>query len=111
MQKVFQVYGPGRIQREIWGDGSTVHHPNYVADIRREDNELMSYVVHRLDAMYYSSINAISFFLCQMEAGRLFGGVRHVNPFQFSLFVILAENIKERNSVCRQTAWNCIKPT
>lgn len=65
----------GEFQGKIWGDGSTVHHPNYVGapDIRREDNELMRYKVHRLDGMYYLSINAISFSLCQMEASSLLG--------------------------------------
>lgn len=55
----------GEFQREIGGDGSTVHHPNYVgaSDIQREDNELMRYIVHRLDEMYYLLINDISFYL------------------------------------------------
>lgn len=39
MQKVFQVYGLGEFQGEIWGDGITVHHANYVgaSDICREE--------------------------------------------------------------------------
>lgn len=32
------------------------------SDIRREDNELMRYIVHRLDGMYYLSITAIIVF-------------------------------------------------
>lgn len=87
----------GEFRRGIWGDGSTVHHPNNVgaSDIRREDNELMRYILHRLDGMYYLSITAIIFFSPSFLESELWGaGVRHVNPGEVSLFVILAENIK-----------------
>lgn len=65
------------------------------SDIRREDNELMRYILHRLDGMYYLSITAIIFFSPSFLESELWGaGVRRVNPGEVSLFVILAENIK-----------------
>lgn len=72
----------GEFRRGIGGDGSTAHQPNNVgaSDIRREDNELMRYIVHRLDGMYYLSITAIRFwFFCSPKwNGWQLPGVRAV---------------------------------